>query len=227
MVDSSSGAFNWRNSREHLVDLTNLGPRVVGSKENEVEAVRMIHNALGAIEPRPGCVVETDVQRVSGSFHHAGFLGGFTSVYSELSNVVAKISWPEPASGEATSRMKPPAVLVNAHFDSAAGTSGASDDGVGIATMLEVARVLAHGPALERDVVLLFNGAEESNQQGAHGFITQHPWADDLGIVVNLEALGSGGRMHLFQCNSARVARLYGHTTLQPYGSVIGHELFR
>ena len=50
------------------------------------------------------------------------------------------------------------AVLINAHFDSIPGSPGASDDVIGIACMLEVLRILAHGPALKHPLVLLFNG---------------------------------------------------------------------
>lgn len=45
------------------------------------------------------------------------------------------------------------------------GSPGASDDGVGVACMLEIARILAKGPALKHSVILLFNGAEENNHQ--------------------------------------------------------------
>lgn len=48
------------------------------------------------------------------------------------------------------------------------------------ALMLEAARALSKGPPLNRPVVLLFNGAEETNQQGSHGFITQHRWAGEV-----------------------------------------------
>ena len=32
---------------------------------------------------------------------------------------------------------------------------------------------------------------------GAHGFITQHRWAKEIGVVVNLESMGAGGRMQV------------------------------
>ncbi len=57
------------------------------------------------------------------------------------------------------------AILINAHFDSVPGSSGGSDDGVGVACMLEIARSLGFGPALKNPVIFLFNGAEESNHQ--------------------------------------------------------------
>ena len=84
-----------------------------------------------------------------------------TNVYGNVTNVIARVSWnQEPES------LKLPSLLINAHFDTAPGSPGASDDGVGIALMIELCRVLAEGPALNRPVTLLFNGAEESNQQG-------------------------------------------------------------
>jgi hypothetical protein len=38
-------------------------------------------------------VIEVEVQRPSGTFY-TEFLGGFTSVYGEVTNVVARLSWP-------------------------------------------------------------------------------------------------------------------------------------
>ena len=64
------------------------------------------------------------------------------------------------------------AVLVNAHFDSIPNSLGAADDGIGVACMLEVVRLLVRGSPLKRKIIMLFNGAEEWNHQAAHGFIT-------------------------------------------------------
>lgn len=47
--------------------------------------------------------------------------------------------------------------------------------------MLEVLRVLSQQEKrLRHSVVFLFNGAEETPLQAAHGFITQHPWAKEI-----------------------------------------------
>jgi hypothetical protein len=58
-----------------------------------------------------------------------------------------------------------------------------------------------------------------------HGRPTSHG-KPKIGVVIDLESMGAGGRMLMFQCNSYRVARLYGQVALQPYGTVIAHELF-
>ncbi len=52
------------------------------------------------------------------------------------------------------------ALLLNAHYDSTPIGPGAGDDGVGVATLLEVASTLKNEP-LRRPVVLLFNEGEE------------------------------------------------------------------
>lgn len=47
--------------------------------------------------------------------------------------------------------------------------------------MLEILRVLSKQEArLRHNILFLFNGAEETPLQAAHGFITQHPWAENV-----------------------------------------------
>ena len=161
---------------------------------------------------------------VSGQFHHR-FLHGFTNVYSNVTNVVARLY---PKHLNKKDLQVSSSILVNAHFDSFVTSPGAADDGVGVAVMLDVVRAFAHDSATKRfPVVFLFNGAEENNQQASHGFITQHPWSKTVRVIINLEAIGTGGRELVFQCNSDWVASLYTKHVPYPSISVLAHEFFK
>lgn len=88
------------------------------------------------------------------------------------------------------------AVMLLSHYDSAPHSSslGAGDDASGIATILESVRAfLANKTANKNDIIILFSDAEELGLNGAALFVTQHPWAKDVGLVLNLEARGSAG----------------------------------
>lgn len=203
-VNNNSLDFSVSAARKHLQDLVALGPRVAGTYVNEVQTVELLKTKLKAIQQQaPSHVkVEIDEQYPSGELY-LGFLNGITNIYKNVSNVIVRISWPEvEAEHGQSSAIMDQATLVNAHFDSAPGSPGASDDGIGIAVMIEATRSLVMGKPLKKPIIMLFNGAEESNHHAAHGFITKHKWAKSVKYLFNLEAIGAGGREMVFQCNS-------------------------
>lgn len=95
--------------------------------------------------------------------------------------------------------------------------------------MLEVLNKLSKSPTrFKHNIIFLFNGAEESILQGAHGFIKHHKWAPEVPVVINLEAAGAGGKEMLFQAGPSRPWLLkYYQKVPHPNGQVLGEELFR
>src|SRR5690606_12498367 len=86
-------------------------------------------------------------------------------------------------------------LLLLSHYDSALIPSyGASDAGSGVVTILESVRAfLASTEKPKNDIIILFSDSEEIGLDGAKLFVNQHPWAKNVGLVLNFEARGSSG----------------------------------
>ncbi|XP_051002276.1 endoplasmic reticulum metallopeptidase 1 isoform X2 [Acomys russatus] len=216
------GEFDARHARDYLEHITAIGPRTTGSTENEILTVQYLLEQIRLIEAQSSSLhsISVDVQRPTGSFS-IDFLGGFTSYYDNITNVVVKL---EPLGGARH------AVLSNCHFDSVANSPGASDDAVSCAVMLEVLRVMSvSSEPLQHAVVFLFNGAEENVLQASHGFITQHPWASSIRAFINLEAAGVGGKELVFQTGPEHpwLVQAYVSAAKHPFASVVAQEVFQ
>ena len=85
-----------------------------------------------------------------------------------------------------------PALLLNAHYDSTPTGPAAADDGIGVATLLEVGAHLRN-EKLARPVILLFNEGEEYGLNGAAAFAESDPLAKSVGKLINIEARGVNG----------------------------------
>ena len=90
------------------------------------------------------------------------------------------------------------AFAMMAHYDSVPYGPGALDDCGGVIAMLETARALKAGPPLMNDVIFAFTDAEEGGMLGARAF-AEHPWIDDVGVFLNLEARGTQGPSFMFE----------------------------
>ncbi|XP_026896967.2 endoplasmic reticulum metallopeptidase 1 isoform X2 [Acinonyx jubatus] len=110
------GDFDARQARDYLEHITSIGPRTTGSPENEILTVHYLLEQIKLIEVQSSSLhrISVDVQRPTGSFS-IDFLGGFTSYYDNITNVVVKL---EPRDGAQH------AVLANCHFDSVANSPG-------------------------------------------------------------------------------------------------------
>lgn len=90
------------------------------------------------------------------------------------------------------------AVLLSAHYDTVPHSTGASDDGSGVATLLETLRALRSGPPSANDIIFLFTDAEEIGLLGAMAFVEKHPAAKDVKVALNFDALGRSGATIMF-----------------------------
>lgn len=118
-----------------------------------------------------------------------GYTAGDWANLSKATNILAKIE----GSGEGK------ALLLLSHYDSNPHSSfGASDAGSGVATILEGVRAfLAENKTPKNDIIILISDAEELGLNGADLFVNNHPWAREIGLVLNFEARGSGGPSYM------------------------------
>ncbi len=121
-----------------------------------------------------------------------------------------KLNKPKNIIGRFKGSGKGKALLLLSHYDSALVPSyGASDAGSGVVTILESLRAyFANGKTPVNDIIVLFSDCEEISLGGASLFVNEHPWAKDVGFVVNFEARGSGGPSVMILESNAGNAKL-------------------
>ena len=128
---------------------------------------------------------------------------GWPAAAGRVQNIVARLP------GTANSR----ALMLAAHYDSVPTAPGATDDGAGVAALLETLRALKTAGPLRNDLIILVTDAEELGLIGAHAFADEHPWMRDVGVVLNFEGRGAGGPSMMFETsrgNGALVRELAG-----------------
>ncbi|CAI9266014.1 unnamed protein product [Lactuca saligna] len=105
---------------------------------------------------------------------------------------------------------------------------GATDCSSCATVMLELARGIsqwAHG--FKNSVIFLFNTREDEGLNGAHSFITQHPWSRSIHMAIDLEAMGDGGASAIFQAGPNPWAiENYALVAKYPSGKIFAQDLF-
>lgn len=170
-----TAAFTVARAVDHI-DRIAQEPRPIGSSANQRVRAEIVAQlkTLG---------LEPEVQTIEATDYYGG-----SAESVEVGNVLARIPGTAPTT----------AVALVGHYDTVPGTPGANDDGSAVAIMLEVARAILAGQRLHNDVILVFtDGEEPAPRFGSSAFIAEHPWAGDIGFVINLEAVGSGGQSTL------------------------------
>ena len=89
-------------------------------------------------------------------------------------------------------------VLGVAHYDSVKFGPGASDDGEGVATMLDCARLLRN-TRTRNPIGFLITDGEEAGLLGAEAFVADPILSKNVRAVVNVENRGTSGPSYLFE----------------------------
>lgn len=144
-------------------------------------------------------------------------IGGYRG--ATVQNIVGRL----PGTGNSK------AVMLVAHYDSVPTSPGASDDGAGVTTLLETARALKAGPQLKNDVIFLFTDGEETGLLGAKAFMDEHPWAKELGVVLNFEARGNSGPSVMFETSKDNgwIVGEFAKAAPAPVANSLSYEIYR
>ncbi|KAJ7681779.1 hypothetical protein B0H17DRAFT_942691 [Mycena rosella] len=139
-----------------------------------------------------------------------------TAVYNEGTNVLVKIEGSDPQYAPSGG------VLFSAHYDSVSTASGSTDDGMGVATLMQLVEYLARNRP-KRTAVFNINNGEEDGLHGAFTFL-KHPWSNLTDTFLNLEGAAAGGRPLLFRGTSTPALRSF-HVP-HPHGNVLSSDAF-
>lgn len=184
--DAPPDAFSSARAMRHVRAVAQK-PHPTGSEEIE-RVRRYIIGELAALGVRAE-IQEAEVVPTQAR-------AGWPASAARVRNIVARLP------GTSNSR----ALMLAAHYDSVSTGPGASDDGAGVATLIETVRALKTGPPLRNDLILVFSDAEELGLIGARAFADAHPWMKDVGVVLNFEARGGGGPSMMFETSEGNGA---------------------
>lgn len=121
------------------------------------------------------------------------------------------------------------AILLAGHYDSVPNSPGASDDGAGVAALLETARALKAGAPLKNDVIFLFTDGEEVGLLGAKAFVEEHPSAKDVAVALNFEARGNSGSSIMFETSRENgwLIKEFARASPNPVANSLSYEIYR
>jgi len=205
-ANAADTMFSSSRAMSTLIEIARL-PHPTGSPEH-ARVRQLLVDRLQALGMEPEVQTAAAMGQVTGAARAA-----------TVRNVVARL--PGTASTGA--------VLITAHYDSRELAPGAADDGSGVVTILEAMRALRTGPPLRNDVIVLFTDAEEPCLCGAQAFVDQHPWIDDVAVVLSFEMRGAGGPSIMFETNeqSGWIVRALQEFDPHPFANSMAYEVYQ
>jgi len=142
-----------------------------------------------------------------------------TARAATVRNIVARLPGTDPTG----------AVLLTAHYDGRDISPAAADDGVGVVTILEALRALRETGPVRNDIIVLLTDGEELGTLGARTFVNEHPWIEDVSIVLGFEMRGAGGPAVMFETNDLNgwVVRAFADFDPSPVANSMSYEVYR
>ncbi|PVG03143.1 hypothetical protein CPB86DRAFT_428878 [Serendipita vermifera] len=187
-------------------------PHPSNSRENDVVRAYLLSRVNELSERYPNLHVADDL--TSNTTFVGTYLKQKVVTYFEGSNVLIKV---DGRNGTL------PAVLFSAHFDSSATAPGATDDGLGVVSLLSLMEQFARNPPL-RNTIFNLNNGEEDWLCGSHVFF-QHPWSKEASVFLNLEGAGAGGRPILFRGSTTQLVKAT-QKLKHPHGTVTSSDAY-
>ncbi|PCC70420.1 Peptidase family M28 [Nannocystis exedens] len=118
-----------------------------------------------------------------------------------------------------------PALALTSHYDSVGAGPGAADDGHGVATTLELLRILLPLPR-RPPLMAVFTDGEEAGLLGMRAF-AEHPRAREIGVALNLEARGTTGAARMFETSDGNAALIAAYAAARPSALSLSYEIYR
>jgi hypothetical protein len=199
--------FSAARAMKHL-EVIAQRPHPIGSTEHD-KVRDYIAGELSALSLSPEIQKTSVVNTSLGAPFAAG----------HVENVVARLKGTE--SGKAT--------MMVSHYDSTTNSFGASDNGTAVAALLETARALKSSAPLKDDLIFLFTDGEEAGLLGAKAFADEHPWAKDVGLVLNFDARGNSGSAIMFETSNQNGAliREFARAAPYPVATSLSYEIYK
>jgi hypothetical protein len=121
------------------------------------------------------------------------------------------------------------AIALVTHYDSEIHTPAAGDISSGVAAILEAVRAIQAGSPLRNDLIVIITDAEELGLVGAQAFVGEHPWVDDIALVLNFEGRGGSGPATMFETGPENgwVVAEFARADPHPMGSSLGYEVYK
>lgn len=155
-------------------------------------------------------------------------LGYATEIQSRFAcNAGAMCGVVENVIARAPGAQRGDSVLLVAHYDSVPAGPGASDDGMGVATLLEVARAI-RGERFHNPVVFLVDDGEEAGLLGAEAFVADDALAREASVVVNIENRGTYGASNMFETSRGNrwLIRHFASSAARPMASSLFYAIY-